>query len=80
MVESGIAGAIKLALCLKHIMKMPEFTVLQEVDSVLIGLWKVFEYSPKKFCIFKEVQTTYGNRSLKLIRAVTTRSICMKLI
>lgn len=39
-------------------MKMPEFAVLQEVDSVLLGLWKVFEYSPNKFSVFKEVQTT----------------------
>lgn len=53
-------------------MKMPEFAVLQEVDSVLLGLWKVFEYSPNKFSVFKEVQTTYGNKSLKLIRAATT--------
>lgn len=63
----------KLALCHKHIMKMPEFAVLQEVDSVLLGLWKVFKYSPNKFSVFKEVQTTYGNKSLKLIRTATTR-------
>lgn len=61
-------------------MKMLEFAAVQEVDSVLLGLWKVLEYSPNKFSVFKEVQTTYGNKSLKLIRAAITRSLLMYFI
>lgn len=56
----------KLAFRLKH-MKMQKIAVLQEVNLVL-GLWKVFEYSQNKFNVFKEVQTTYS-KSLQVTEA-----------
>lgn len=60
-----------MALCLVHLLK--EYPLLQEVDSTLLGLWKLFEYSPKKLCVFKRVQEVYGQKPLVLIRAATTR-------
>jgi hypothetical protein len=60
-----------------HLLKQPEYKVLKEMDSLLLGLWKLFEYSPNKFGVFVAVQEAYGSSPLKLIRAATTRYIQM---
>lgn len=61
----------RLALCLKHLMK--EYPLLVEVDSILLSVWKLFEYSPQTFSMFNDIQETYGLKPLTLIRAATTR-------
>ena len=39
----------RLALCLTHIMKNKKFSnMLTDYDALLLGLWKIFHYSPKK--------------------------------
>ena len=52
---------------------MKDYPVLVEVDSILLALWKLFEYSPKKFAMFQDVQEAYGLKPLTLLRAATTR-------
>jgi hypothetical protein len=61
----------KLALCVKHLIK--DFPVLQELDSLLLGIWKLFHYSPKRYAVFQEIQETYHQKKLKFIRAAATR-------
>lgn len=61
----------RLALCLKHLMR--HYPVLTEVDSAMLALWKLFQYSPKKFSVFEKVQESYGIESLTVIRAAVTR-------
>lgn len=52
---------------------MKEYPLLVEVDSILLSVWKLFEYSPQKFSMFNDIQQTYGLKPLTLIRAATTR-------
>lgn len=54
---------------------MKDYPVVVEVDSILLALWKLFEYSPKKFAMFQDVQQflAYGLKPLTLLRAATTR-------
>lgn len=52
---------------------MKEYPLLVEVDSILLSVWKLFEYSPQKFSMFNDIQQTYGFKPLTLIRAATTR-------
>ena len=37
------------------------------------GLWKMFNYSPKKGAILESVQQIYGKRPLKILKAAVTR-------
>ena len=61
----------KLALFIKHLVNA--FPVLEDVDSILLAVWKLFHYSPKKYGIFKEIQAAYGMKKPKMIRAAATR-------
>ncbi|XP_033744317.1 E3 SUMO-protein ligase KIAA1586-like [Pecten maximus] len=61
----------RLALCLVHLIK--QFPLLQDVDSTLLSLWKMFEFSPQKTAVFKHVQAVYGKEPLAITRAATTR-------
>lgn len=61
----------RLALCLVHLIK--KYPVLQEIDSLLISLWKLFEFSPQKMAVFKNIQSVYGKEPLTFLRAATTR-------
>ena len=61
----------RLALCIKHLMK--DYPILLDVDSTLLGLWKLFEYSPQKFVMFSDLQETYGLKGLALVKAAATR-------
>lgn len=73
----------KLALCVKHLIN--KYPVIVKVDNVLIGVWKMFHYSQKKFALFKQVQESYGMKKLTLIRAAATRWLshgraCIRLV
>ena len=64
----------RLALCLPHIMKDPDFSeLLMDYDAVLLGLWKTFHYSPKKGALLESVQMIYGKKPLKILKAAVTR-------
>lgn len=63
----------RLALCLVHLIK--KYPVLQEIDSLLISLWKLFEFSPQKMAVFKNIQSVYGKEPLTFLRAATTSSL-----
>lgn len=40
---------------------------------MLIEIWKLFHYSPKKYEVFCAVQDLYNFKKLKMIKAATTR-------
>ena len=61
----------RLALCFKHLFE--EFTWLQSIDSLLLGLWKTFHFSSKNRFILHEIQKAYGMKSLNVIKAAVTR-------
>lgn len=61
----------RLALCLVHLIK--RYPVLQEIDSTLLALWNLFEFSPQKLAVFKHIQSVYGKEPLTILRAATTR-------
>lgn len=62
----------KLALIFVHLLKM--YDSLKAVDSLLISLWKLFHYSPKKTAVFKEIQhNVYCIDVLKILKVSTTR-------
>ena len=64
----------RLALCLPYIMKHPDYSeLLMDYDAVLLGLWKMFHYSPKKGALLESVQMIYGKKPLKILKAAVTR-------
>ena len=64
----------RLALCLPHLTKNIEYAELLFVyDAVLLGVWKMFHYSPKKGAILESVQNIYGKKPLKMLKAAVTR-------
>ena len=63
----------RLALCLPHVMKNVDFAeLLIDYDSLLLGIWKMFHFSPKKGAVLENVQTTYDKRPLKILKAAVT--------
>ena len=64
----------RLALCLPHLMKDSDIgELLSDFDALLLGLWKMFRYSPKKGTVLENVQMIYGKKQLKIIKAAVTR-------
>ena len=61
----------KLALVFVHL--LPDFKALQNVDSVLLSLWKMVNYSTMKNAVFGEAQETFGKKKRKLLKATGTR-------
>ena len=52
-------------------MKIDEFKeLLTDFDSLLLGLWKYFHYSPKKDGVFETLQQTYGKKPKKNIKSM----------
>ena len=54
-------------ICFKHI--RDEFPWLETIDSLLLGLWKAFHFSTKNRYILNETHTTYGDKTLNVIKA-----------
>ncbi|XP_053402635.1 uncharacterized protein LOC123550255 [Mercenaria mercenaria] len=52
---------------------MQSFLVLEDVDSLLLSVWKLFHYSSQKYVIFMDAQKAYGMKNLKIVRAAATR-------
>ena len=61
----------RLALAVKHLMKF--FPVLVSVDEALLSIYHLFDNSPQRFGVFKDVQESYAIRELVLVRAAATR-------
>ena len=61
----------RLCLCFVHIIK--ECRDLQAVDTLILSIWKIFEYSSVKQTIFENAQTTEGLKPEKILKACTTR-------
>jgi len=64
---------------------MKDYSILVEVDAALLSVWKLFHYSPQRFAVFQEVQESYGEVVLTLVRAACTRWLshgkaCMRFI
>lgn len=47
--------------------------MMDDVDSVLLLISKVFDNSPHKFAVFKDVRASYSMKELVLVRAAATR-------
>ena len=47
--------------------------MLANCDALLLGLWKMFHYSPKKWSILGSLQQIYGKKPLKILKTATTR-------
>ena len=47
--------------------------MLVDYDALLLGLWKMFNYYPKKGSILGPLQQIYGKKPLKILKAATTR-------
>ena len=60
-----------LAFCFTHL--IPKYDDFVKFDSLLLNLYLLLKNSTVKSNIFEEVQNAYGLKSLKLIKAVTTR-------
>ena len=64
----------RLALCLPHLMKYIEYAeLLLDYDAVLLGMWKMFHYSPKKGATMESVQNIYGKKPLEMLKVAVTR-------
>ena len=61
----------RLALCFAHL--IPQYPQFKAYDALLLNLFLLFKHSAVKTVIFEEVQTIYGLKSLKLIKAAVTR-------
>ena len=61
----------RLSLCFKHLME--QFAWISSIDSLLLGLWKVFHYIGKNRHIVKELQEAYGMKALYTVKASITR-------
>jgi len=60
----------RLALCIKHLIK--DFPIIEEVDGLMLLIYKLFDNSPQKFTIFKDVQASYAVKKLSMVRASST--------
>ena len=46
--------------------------LLSDFDALLLGLWVTFHYSPKKSSILESIQSIYGEKHLRILKAATT--------
>ena len=61
----------RLTLCFKHL--IDQFSWLAKLDKLLLGLWKLFDYSALNRSILTEIQKACGRKALHLVKAVVTR-------
>ena len=46
---------------------------LKKIFAILMSVWKIFKYSPKKFSALKEMQALINHSQLKMIKPSDTR-------
>ena len=62
-----------LALCLPHLMKSICLgEIMNDYDTLLLGLLKIFHFSPKHSSILESFQVIYGKKPLKILKAAVT--------
>lgn len=63
-----------LAIYSSHLLKNPDIgELLPDYYILLLGLWKMFHYSPKKGAILENNQFINGKKKLKIIKAAVSR-------
>lgn len=67
----------RLALVFVHVSK--KHTCLQDLDALLISIWKMFHYSSIKASIFEYAQETHDEKPVKIVKAAATRWLTHKL-
>ena len=56
-----------LALCLLHLMKdICLGEIMNDYDTLLLGLWKIFHFCPKHSSLLESFQVIYGKKLLKM--------------
>ena len=63
----------RLALMFMHLLK--EFKGLQDVDQLLLNLWKMFKHSSVKFSVFEKAEESEGLAPLKILKCARTRRL-----
>ena len=64
----------RLALCWPHLIKNVEYTELVlDFYAVLLGVWKMFNYSLKTGAVLESVQSIYGKKPLKMLKEAVTQ-------
>ena len=58
------------ALWFKHLIKV--FPWLSTIDTLLLGLWKMFHYSAKNRSILRELQAAYGMKAIFTVKVIVT--------
>ena len=54
-------------------MKNIEYTeLLLDYNAVLLGMQKMFHYSPRKGAMMESVQKNYGKKPLKMLKVAVT--------
>ena len=61
----------RLVLCISHL--IPWHKPFENFDGLLLNLYLLLKHSSVKTSIFNEIQQSYNQPSLKLIKAATTR-------
>lgn len=68
----------RLAQIFVHLLK--KYSILQDVDSMLISLWKLFHYSPVKQHVFKDIRlNVYCQSILKTLKFQLQDGFCTEL-
>ena len=63
----------RLVLCLPLLMKNIEYTeLLLDYNAVLLGMQKMFHYSPRKGAMMESVQKNYGKKPPKMLKVAVT--------
>ena len=65
-----------LAICWPHIMRdICLGEIMNDYDILLLGLWKIFHFSPKCSSLLEPCQVIYGNKPLKILAAAVTHRL-----
>ena len=46
---------------------------MNDFDTLLLGVWKIFHFFPKRSSILESFQVIYGKKPLKILKAAVTR-------
>ena len=49
--------------------------IMNDYDILLLGLWKIFHFSPKCSSLLEPCQVIYGNKPLKILAAAVTHRL-----
>ena len=62
-----------LTICLPHLMKnICLGEIMDDYDTLLLGLWEIFHFSPKRSSLLESFQVIYGKKPLKILKVAVT--------